>query len=561
VAAVGVRGLRLLLLGTLLWALLPAAPASAHAALLQSTPQDGVVLDQAPEEVALRFNQPVGIGLGAVKVVGPDGERVDDGAPELLENSHIVTVDVPDAGARGTYVLLWRVMSQDGHAVSGASTFSIGERSEPATAADAEDTGASPAMRVSRLLGFVGILVLIGAVVVPLLVWPAGLALRRVRGLMAAGLAAATIGSVGTLLAQGPQAAGLPLTDALGLLPEVLGTRYGIAHLARLALLAALAVTLVLLLRHGRRPRRAAGALLAAIGLPLLATWSLTGHPAAGSWTAIAIPADALHLLAVGTWVGGLTVLVVALLPRRDTAELSTALTGWSRLAVIAVAAMVATGLFAGWREVRALDALQGTTYGRLLLLKALLVVVMLVLGSLGRHMVRGHYGLGPTVVHAMGATAVHDPVATAPADTARRGLRRSTAIEAGIALAVVLVTTVLVDTAPAASEYARPLSTVTKVSDELSVQLDLDSARVGPNTLHIYLTGEGSKAIDVPEVTARITRDGETVPVQIRHVSLGHYEATEQLVVPYRGDWTLEVVVRTSDIAASTVRQPLTIR
>jgi copper transport protein len=92
-------------------------------------------------------------------------------------------------------------------------------------------------------------------------------------------------------------------------------------------------------------------------------------------------------------------------------------------------------------------------------------------------------------------------------------------------------------------------------------VQLDLDSARVGPNTLHVYLTGEGGRAIDVPEVTARITRDGESVPISIRRISLGHYEATERLVVPYAGTWELEVTVRSSDIESDTVRQTLTIR
>ncbi|MCW2680904.1 MAG: hypothetical protein JWM62_2305, partial [Frankiales bacterium] len=151
-------------------------------------------------------------------------------------------------------------------------------------------------------------------------------------------------------------------------------------------------------------------------------------------------------------------------------------------------------------------------------------------------------------------------PPAEPPARV-RRTLRRSTLAEAVVAALVVLVTTVLVDTPPAATAYAKPFSVVIEADDDLSVQLDLDSARVGPNTLHIYLTTTGGKAIDVPEVNGRITRDDQSVPVQIEHISLGHYEATQKLIVPYAGEWDLEVVIRSSDIQSDTVHQKITIR
>jgi copper transport protein len=305
-------------------------------------------------------------------------------------------------------------------------------------------------------------------------------------------------------------------------------------------------------------------AALVVSGVPLLATWSLAGHPAGGDLRWLAVPADALHLLAVGTWTGGLVVLVVALLRRDDVRELRAGLTGWSRLATVAVAVMVLTGLFAGWREVRALDALTGTDYGRLLLLKGALVLGMLYVGNRGRFLVRRYFGSARTVVQASTAPALEAPPPGAPAEPpahVRRTLQRSTLAEALVAAVVVLVTTVLVDTPPAVSAYARPLSTVIEADDDLSVQLDLDSARVGPNTLHVYLTSTGGKAIDVEEVTGRITRDDQSVPVEIRRISLGHYEATQKLVVPYPGEWDLEVVVRRSDITSDTVHQTLTIR
>lgn len=554
------RRLLALLLGTALALLLQASPAWAHAALLTSDPQDGVVLDTAPREVVLTFNQPVGIGLGAVRVVGPDGERADGGAPELRDGGRQVVAALPYADRDGTYVLLWRVLSEDSHPVSGASTFSVGSPSTPAATVQAEETGTGTALRAARLVGYVGLLLLVGAVVVPLVAWPAGLLLRPVRRLQAVGWSLALLGSSGTLLAQGPNAAGLPLTRAVDLLPEVLGTRYGTAHVVRLALLLVLGVLLIWLRRARTRERVA----VAAVGLPLLVTWSLAGHPAAGDLRTVAVPLDALHLLAVGTWTGGLVVLLTALLRRRDLDELRSGLGRWSRLATVAVSAMVLTGLFAGWREVRSIDAFGGTDYGRLLLLKTVVVIAMLYAGARGRHLVGRHVAPRRTVVHAASSELMASPtvhVQPEPDETVRRSLRRSTLAEAGLAAVVVLVTTVLVDTPPAVSAYARPLSVVLEADDALTVQLDLDSARVGPNTLHVYLTTTGGRAIDVPEVTGRITRDDQSVPVAIRRISLGHYEATQQLVVPYAGQWDLEVVVRRSDIESDTVRQTLTIR
>ncbi len=554
--------LLLVALTGLVLALLPASPALAHAALLSSSPQDGVVLDASPTEVVLTFNQPVGIGLGAVRVVGPDGKRADDGAPQMHDGGRRIVAALPRANSRGTYVLLWRVMSEDSHPVSGASIFSVGSPSEPAAAAQAEEVGTAPALRTFRLLSFFGMLTLVGAVVVPLIAWPAGLKHRGVRRLQATGWAFAALGSTGTLLAQGPSVAGLPLSRAFELLPEVLETRYGGAHLLRLALLLVIGGALGMLARNAR-PTTPAAVVLATVGLPLLATWSLAGHPAAGELRWLAVPADALHLLAVGTWTGGLVVLGAALLRQDDLAQVRAGLTRWSRLAQVCVVGMVVTGVFAGWREVRALDALGGTTYGQLLLLKVLLVLAMLYAGNRGRVLVRQRFDASRTLVHAATDTGLDQSGTTTPEAPAAalRSLRRSTAAEAAFAAAVICLTTVLVDTPPAVSAYARPMSSVIQADKDLRVQLDLDSARVGPNTLHVYLTGPGGKAIDVAEVTGRITRDGDSVPITIARVSLGHYEATDRLVVPYAGTWHLEVVIRSSDIESNTVHQKITIR
>jgi copper transport protein len=545
--------------------LLAAGPALAHAALLSTDPQDGIVLEQAPEQVSLRFNQPVAISLGAVRVIDPSGARVDDGQPERTDGGKVVTVRLPDAGAEGTYVLTWRVVSQDAHPVSGVSTFSVGQPSEPAAAVEA--TGSGPAgfwLTVARLIGFVGLLAAIGVVAVLLLVWPQGRQRRSVRVLAGTGLALTALGGLAGLLLQGPNVAGLPVADAFdgALLSEVLQSRYGQAHVARLALLVPVAVGVVVLLRSRRplgTPARIATAVLA---LPLLVTWPLSGHAAAGSMMALTLPADALHLAAVGAWTGGLAVLALALLRHPSPEQLTAALPRWSRLATVAVVVLVVTGLFASWREVGGLSALTGTTYGLLLVGKVSLVLLMLALGAGGRAWIARHYRM--PVAHAATTTVLERGAPDRPAPPPQKEvslLRRRVGAEAALAAVVIALTAVLVETPPARSAYAEPLSTIEQLGPDSKVQIDLDSAVVGVNTLHVYLTGPGGKAFDVPEVTARLSRpDGESLTSTVERKSLGHYE-TNDLAVPYRGTWRLDVTVRTSDFDAETATITTTFR
>lgn len=535
---------------------LGAAPAWAHAGLVHTDPHDGAVLEYDPGQVVLTFNEPVGTTLGAVKVIGPDGRRrVDRGTTTRRAGGTEVVAQVEPGLAHGTYAVLWRVVSEDSHPVNGVTTFSVFERTPAAAAQKTGQNGAGGAagvlLRTSRGVLYAGLILLLGVLGFVLVLWHDGRDSRRVRWLLWSGWGMTAAATLAGLLLQGPYAAGLPLSQAFSgvLLQDVLGTRFGQASSARLAMLLPLAVV-VLTLR--RAPRGAAAAITAATGTALLLTTSATGHAAAGELAALSWPLDALHLAAVCAWLGGLVVLLAAVLPARQPALLAAVLPRWSRLAEVSVALIVATGLFASWREVRSPGALPGTGYGQLLMLKTVLVIAMIALGAAGRAFVRRHYTR--TVVYASTLTA--RPTRPAPALEQVRRLRTGVLLEAALAVVVLAVTAVLVETNPARVAYAPVFSKTAEITDAgqpLRVQADVEPATAGINALHVYYTGAGSLAVDVPETTARlISPSGETVPVTIPRKNLGHYE---QLTVPLssKGRWRLEIRTRTSDIDTST--------
>ncbi|MET9370795.1 copper resistance protein CopC [Streptomyces griseoflavus] len=164
-------------------------------------------------------------------------------------------------------------------------------------------------------------------------------------------------------------------------------------------------------------------------------------------------------------------------------------------------------------------------------------------------------------------------------ADPNRSGLRRSVLAEAGIAVVLLAVTTVLTQTEPGRTEQeAKAAGAVSSASSSTGqgtgattlnmpfdtggengkgvVTIDLDPARVGENVLHVYVEGAGSRPLDIPEVTIAFTLSAQDIgplPVVPDRVAAGHWSASG-VQLPMAGDWKVEVTVRTSDIDQVTV-------
>lgn len=100
-----------------------AAPASAHVALVRITPGRGAQLTKAPREVVLQFNAPVNPAFAAVVVSTTAGLMVARGKP-TVQGAEVTQPLRPDM-ASGVYRVAYRVVSVDGHPLSGESTFTL----------------------------------------------------------------------------------------------------------------------------------------------------------------------------------------------------------------------------------------------------------------------------------------------------------------------------------------------------------------------------------------------------------------------------------------------------
>lgn len=127
-------------LAGLLLVSVPTSVAVAHDELIGSTPEDGAMLREAPEELRLTYSGAIAEVGAEVQVTGPDGAVEGDLAIEGFDVVHTL----PDDLESGDYEIVWRVTSADGHPISGELGFSLAGAVTAAEPAD-EDTATAAA--------------------------------------------------------------------------------------------------------------------------------------------------------------------------------------------------------------------------------------------------------------------------------------------------------------------------------------------------------------------------------------------------------------------------------
>ncbi|MEV0907042.1 copper resistance CopC/CopD family protein [Streptomyces hokutonensis] len=431
----------LVLLSAVLLGLLTSSPAAAHTELVRSTPKDGTRAAKAPDDLTLVFDEPV--DLADVRVMTPDGDRLP---VTRVPGKGSATVRVALPRATGdTLAVTWSVIDEeDGHASSGRLTFGIAAKDAQGTRDRGDEAAPAPSPSVRKSLvaarwtGYLSLALFVGGIAFVALLWPRGAGEPRARVLLGLAWTCGLLSTVASLGLQGAYAALGGLRDALrpATYADVLTTEPGLALAARGLLWVLAAVVLAALLQGGARTARSPGWRVGAgaVALGLLRATGMAGHNSEGSEPSWGAVADLVHLLGVSLWIGGLTMLTVAVLPRRDPGELAAVVPGYSKLAAVSVTAIVAAGLVLAWQIVGSYDALLHTSYGHLLLLKTGVLAVVLAAAWCSRQWTRTRLDL---------AVLLRGDAATV------RPFGYSVAAETGLVLVVLLVTSLLVTADP----------------------------------------------------------------------------------------------------------------
>jgi copper transport protein len=383
------------------WLLATGPAAAAHGSLQSSEPAGGSSLERAPAAVTLRFSERPDPNLSTVRVLDSGG-RVVAGGPARPVAGRPLELQVPTAGLpAGGYTVSWRIVSAvDGHRTDGVFAFGVGAAAAPrlpASQAAAEVRGGpGPSLLAvaGRWAWYWGLGLLVGAAATGLLVFGGRLPGRPV-WLLGPAAAAAGGGLVAMTLAARADA-GVSLVDLLG---SATG-RWLLWRAATLATAVA-AIGWLLVQEAGRAPlppgsaagnraRAAATGPLVALGLAGaggMLVHALAGHAAGpSSLRLLNLLAQWAHLLAVGVWIGGLVWLLAALVVRTTGRSTREVVVGFSRLAGISLAVVVATGVVRSVDELGGWRRLLDSGFGRALDLKLVLFAGLVALGARNRY-------------------------------------------------------------------------------------------------------------------------------------------------------------------------------
>lgn len=443
--------------------LLPAL-ALAHGVLRSSQPANNAVLREAPRVLRLTFSDPPALEYTTIELVAADSQRVLLSPLRIAaaDSARVIVADVEGPLRAGAYRIHWKITSADGHPVRGTIDFRIAEDasglasdsvaplidagappvSGPTSAvatADAAFDAQSWPYALIRLGTFAAIVIATGAAVFALIVVPsthhrlpdldgafATVAwTRAARVAWLAGIALVALVAMRVIAQSFAIQERAPDAAFIGSLTS---NTWGIAALMQFGA----AMMIVVALWNRARPSWK----VAGLAVLLLAFSSaLSGHAvASGRWTTVAVLSDAAHITAAGGWLGALLFVMIAGLPALATSSLGRGtgvramVESFSPMALAFASVLAVTGIIAAVLRVGTWSALTTSAYGRLLLIKVGLVLLVLLAGAYNWRRMRPRLEEG-----------------TVPQ------LRRSAGVELAFGLLVLVVTAWLVATPPPA--------------------------------------------------------------------------------------------------------------
>ena len=560
--------------------LLPAA-ASAHARLEGTSPPQGAVVKTEPSAVIFEFDEPVEGNFGAVRVYDAAGERVDEGdafhpdgeGPKL--GVHLKP-GLPD----GSYTATYRVVSADGHIVSSGYVFSIGKEGRAPRETVGELIGGGGNGKVTELaygiargLEYLAIALAVGGVAFLLLCWLPALGAagvgeesrraaarafaKRLRFVLLIAAGIGLIATAGQIVLEGAEAAGVSGFSAMTktIVEETLQTRFGtVWGFAFVAWLVVAAMTRLM----GSFPHEQRGGSSRSPSVGLLGTLvmlvpltylvlcpALGGHGSSQSPVALNFTTNAIHVGAMAVWLGGLGTLLFVLpsatrsatTPADRSRLLAGPLARFSTLALVMVAAIMATGLIQAYVYVRHFGDLFSTGYGRAVLAKFLLLLGVMAIAAYNRRTSVPQLEVIAERGESPGTTGVL--------------LRRALRAEVALLVVVIGVTAALASYAPPVSAQAGPFSITTEVGPT-TLEMDVDPAQVGANTMHVYFfdakTGAPYKQGKELTITATLPdKEIGPLPLEAQPAGPGHWVVPSALLnAP--GDWEIDLTLRVSE-------------
>ncbi|WP_270998460.1 copper resistance CopC/CopD family protein [Listeria seeligeri] len=533
------KGIFLFLLIYLL--VLPAELVSAHAYLENSNPADQSHIQTAPKKVTLVFNEEIEADFPLIEVKNSKGEQMKTGKTSVSKkNNHIVETTLPDDLKPDVYAVSWRVVSADGHAVSGVLSFKLGDTKATFQETAVPVSGADlPISSIQKALLYIGFSLFIGMLVFGFGLYPRSeqmpkIVVQRLKKLTVVALILLGVAIILQVFVQTSITTGVSIVESIqpaNLSAFLTETKTGYIWLSEFVVWIVLAIFTIIMFAKNKQWGWFALLTESILIAYLIFTKAQNGHAAASADKIISITADILHMVAASVWVGGIVVLLFAL---RRTPEAKRIWGRFAVIAMIAVASILASGLLMAVMNIGQMANLFTTNYGKLLLFKIGLFLFMALLGL-------AHYVYLKLKKEKLPFKTI--------------------LVELIIGTAILIVASALtnVQTPPPAAPKTYD-ETITAESQKAKINLRIAPATVGQNQFIVtFLSANGAIKTDLQQVTitTKSAKTDEKATFQAELVNEKQYFA-EGLYINQTGKWEVTVHGLTKDF--TDINQTFTI-
>ena len=512
--------------------------AAGHAVLEETRPAQNQILPEQPDYLEIIFNEPVSPVERQFRLFD-SSESVTTLEPDAVGNS--ARVPLTDELADGSYVLAWRVISADGHPIGGALAFAIGAESTGEIVVSYAETdplgranvGDCPAIAYASLLAVVGLVffhLFIARIPTIQSHLPTVLALIAVAALAI---------SIPLMVARQQARAPGYVADIGDWANEARTVNWVTLGFATMGL----AILLIAARRTDSTTRRVAlanGAVLA------LGSISVIGHTRIVHPEWLIVASNVTHTIAGAVWLGGLVGLVTAFRTARnendsDSVELAGAVARFSSVAAIALIGVLVSGTLSAGLILRSFSPLWSTNYGRLLIIKVTLVLIVIGIATWNR------FRLVSTITRQ-------------PDEYSAWGLFRKLVFsELVLLILVVGVTGFLVNLSPREAASSQTDEEIHLMHEPIRINLVMGGTIVTGELMHIvdrtysvqlWITDSDGDIV-IPEDDPRVTITLESldvgpIPIVLSPSGSGAiYSGTVDF--PFSGAWTVAMSIRIS--------------
>lgn len=539
----------------------------AHPVYVDSTPRAFQSVSSSPTEVVVFFSEPIELSYSNIRVLGPDGSRVDTNNPRNADgDTASIGVTMQPGLPEGEYTVSTKVLSAvDGHVVE--ETFIFGVGTGPIEPTDDQQRDVlSPEESASRFPGMVGQVMVVGAAFASLWLWkPLAKvpwlfsALGQTRVAIDKNMMRLIILGTGIVLASGVAMIVVQSISIGAGIPEAIATKFGNVWATRMlqsSILMGIAVAVYRkVAKSNASPGRAEIYAILILGLAVLVTSSLIAHAAATS-EIFPIVLDFFHNAAASIWIGGLILLGFVAIPRIlaigdekiRSASLSILIPRFSTVVVTLLGISVITGPVLLFSLESDLSLTLASIYGQVLAIKLGLAGVMVAMGAYSQFVVQKR-----AVAVMVGGAGTHTP--------SLKHYGKALKVEAGVGIALLLMVSIMANGALPSGQfpaYERELRdgqsafaegprtdfVRTLYTGDGRIQLSISPFAVGQNNFRVsFYNQEGSNATGIESATIKLTQVERGIgPIEIETTrqSDGVFSADAAFSLP--GMWHMEI-------------------